>query len=46
MRAFREETYRVVDWPHSTFHRMVKLGIYAQDWGGDSSEFIGGFGER
>jgi putative transposase len=37
---------RVVDWPHSTFHRMVKLGIYAQDSGGDSSEFIGGFGER
>jgi putative transposase len=37
---------RVVDWPHSTFHRMVRLGVYPQDWGGDSSEIEGCFGER
>ena len=25
---------RVLDWPHSSFHRMVRLGIYPADWGG------------
>ena len=25
---------RVVDWPYSTFHRLVELGVYAVDWGG------------
>ncbi len=24
---------KVVDWPHSTFHRYVKQGIYSTDWG-------------
>jgi putative transposase len=24
---------RVKDWPHSTFHRYVKQGVYAEDWG-------------
>jgi putative transposase len=37
---------RVMDWPYSTFHRMVRLGIYPKDWAGDSSEIGGGFGER
>jgi putative transposase len=23
------------DWPYSTFHKMVKLGIYPVDWGGN-----------
>nr|WP_245309621.1 transposase [Bradyrhizobium retamae] len=23
---------RVRDWPHSSFHRMVRLGIYPEDW--------------
>jgi putative transposase len=23
------------DWPYSTFHKMVKLGIYPADWGGN-----------
>ena len=23
---------RVVDWPHSTFHSLVKKGIYPMDW--------------
>jgi putative transposase len=25
---------RVRDWPHSTFHRYVKLGVYYEHWGG------------
>jgi len=25
---------RVVDWPYSTFHRYVREGVYAKDWGG------------
>jgi putative transposase len=25
---------RVIDWPYSTFHRFVKLGLYPIDWGG------------
>ena len=29
---------KVVDWPHSTFHRYVKLGIYTEQWGGVKSE--------
>ncbi len=26
---------RVKDWPHSTFHRCVRDGLYPPDWGGD-----------
>ena len=37
---------RVSDWPHSSFHRMVKLGIYAEDWAGDLAELGTNFGER
>jgi putative transposase len=37
---------RVIDWPYSTFHQMVKLGIYPEDWAGDSSSAESGFGER
>ena len=25
---------RVKDWPYSTFHRYVRMGIYSEDWGG------------
>jgi len=25
---------RVADWPHSTFHRLVRQGVYPADWGG------------
>jgi len=25
----------VKDWPHSTFHRYVKEGLYAENWGSD-----------
>lgn len=24
---------RVIDWPHSTFHRLVELGVYPENWG-------------
>ena len=37
---------RVRDWPFSSFHRMVKLGVYPQDWAGDVAVNDGKFGER
>lgn len=36
---------RVRDWPHSSFHRYVKLGVLPQDWAGTDAK-IAGFGER
>ncbi len=36
---------RVVDWPYSSFHRLVRAGVYSLDWGGvDEAEGV--FGER
>jgi putative transposase len=26
------------DWPYSTFHRLVKLGLYSADWGAGPTE--------
>jgi putative transposase len=37
---------RVRDWPYSSFHRMVKVGIYPADWAGDVSDHAEHFGER
>jgi putative transposase len=37
---------RAVDWPFSSFHRMVRLGIYPRDWGGDVTHNGATFGER
>jgi putative transposase len=39
---------RVADWPYSSFHRLVRLGVYPRDWAGDANEInvAGGFGER
>jgi putative transposase len=37
---------RVKDWPYSSFHRMVRLGIYPWDWAGDVLNNTGDFGER
>jgi putative transposase len=37
---------RVRDWPFSSFHRMVRLGIYPEDWAGDLATDGSGFGER
>jgi len=28
---------RVADWPYSSFHRLVRLGVYPLDWAGDSN---------
>jgi putative transposase len=36
---------RVGDWPHSSFHRDVRAGIFPQDWAGDVAQG-GTFGER
>lgn len=32
-------------WPHSTFHRYVREGIYSEDWGGGFNAPKEGFGE-
>ena len=37
---------RVVDWPYSSFHRLVKLGVYPEDWAGDVANLSSDFGER
>ncbi len=29
---------RAADWPHSTFHRFVRDGVYRPDWGLAASE--------
>ena len=35
---------RVQDWPHSSFHRDVRRGIFPLDWAGDA-DVAGEFGE-
>ena len=37
---------RVQDWPFSSFHRMVRLGVYPADWASDGTDQEGRFGER
>jgi len=32
---------RVADWPYSTFHRLVKAGVYAVDWAGEEVTTLG-----
>jgi putative transposase len=36
---------RVIDWPHSSFHRYVERGLLVADWGGDMRNISGTFGE-
>ncbi len=36
---------QVADWPHSSFHRYVRIGYLPADWGGNV-ETGAGFGER
>jgi putative transposase len=36
---------RVQDWPHSSFHRDVRAGIFPEDWAGEM-DLPGEFGER
>jgi putative transposase len=38
--------HRVKDWPLSSFHRLVRIGIYPADWGGDVRDGEIEFGER
>ena len=35
----------VRDWPYSSFHRYVRLGLLPQDWAGDFRQSQTGFGE-
>lgn len=36
----------VIDWPYSTFHRLVKEGVYAEGWGSEPKGVKAGeFGE-
>ncbi|WP_315721720.1 MULTISPECIES: REP-associated tyrosine transposase [unclassified Bradyrhizobium] len=35
----------VVEWPHSSFHRDVRAGLFPSDWAGDAA-VSGEFGER
>lgn len=37
---------RVRDWPYSSFHRYVQIGVLPEDWAGDSRQARGNFGER
>jgi putative transposase len=37
---------RVRDWPHTSFHRYVRMGLLPEDWAGDAGEISGSFGER
>ncbi len=37
-------TKQVCDYPYSTFHRYVKMGVYDKDWG-SGVEVMGDFGE-
>jgi putative transposase len=36
---------QVRDWPHSSFHRDVHVGLFPADWGADV-DTTGKFGER
>jgi putative transposase len=36
---------RVADWPHSSFHRYVRLGLLPDDWAGDVRQSQISFGE-
>ncbi len=36
----------VKEWPHSTFHRYVRHGVYSNDWAGDGFYMEHDFGEQ
>ena len=36
---------RVVDWPHSSFHRFVARGVYSSAWGGGIAPAVENAGE-
>jgi putative transposase len=37
---------RVSDWPYSSFHRMVRLGLYPAEWASKTADTDVDFGER
>ena len=37
---------RVSNRPHSSFHALVRLGVYPNDWAGDVRDGEVDFGER
>ena len=36
---------RLADWPYSSFHRAVAMGIYSEDWCASPAHEQGSFGE-
>ena len=38
-------TMRAREWPYSSFHRYVREGVLAEDWGGEITAPQGNFGE-
>jgi len=36
----------LADWPYSSFHRMVRLGVYPAQWAGGNGDADFAFGER
>lgn len=36
----------VADWPYSSFHRMVRQGLYPTEWAINKADMDGDFGER
>lgn len=39
-------TRRVIDWPYSSFHRYVRLGLLNRDWRSGIEESAAGYGEH
>jgi putative transposase len=37
---------QVADWPHSSFHRYVQMGVLPEDWAGVAADLPTGGGER
>ena len=37
---------RSVDWPHSTLHGYIELGMLTADWGVSADDGVIGYGER
>jgi len=37
---------RVKDWHYSSFHHLVRIGVYPDDWAGRATELMSEYGER
>lgn len=40
-----EYVNRAVDWPHSTIHKFIKMGIINENWGCENNQNCSEFGE-